>query len=135
LGFDEVNALTSVAPGANGRFQFNLRRSGNLVALNGHVDLTAMPVDRADVQLKVAFPGEVTNTDGELDSDAVSWVFAPGEVSEFHALVSASDPNTPSVARWTLLLGGVVAAAAIGVVLLAKANRNPPVRSSVGREP
>jgi hypothetical protein len=135
LRFDEVNALTSVAPQANGRFQFSLRRSGNLVALNGHVDLTAMPVDRADVQLKVAFPGEVTSTDGELDSDAVSWVFPPGEVSEFHAMVNSSDPNTPSVGRWTLLLGAVVAAAAIGVVLLAKANRNRPVRSSIGRGP
>ncbi len=134
LRFDEVNALASVAPQAKGRFKFNLRRSGNTVMLNGHVDLTALPVDRADIQLKIAFPGEVTSSDGELDSDAVSWVFSPGEVSEFHAVVNANDPNTPSVGRWTLLLGAVVAAAAVGVVLLAKAHRNPPVRSN-GRGP
>lgn len=134
LRFDEVNSLASVAPQAQGRFRFALRRSGNLVVLNGQVDLTALPVDRADVQLKIAFPGEVVNSDGEIDSDAVSWVFSPGEVSEFNAVVSAPDPTAPSVGRWTLLVGAVVAAAVIGVVLLAKANRNPPVRSA-GRGP
>jgi hypothetical protein len=134
LRFDEVNSLASIAPQAQGRFRFALRRSGNLVVLNGQVDLTALPVDRADVQLKVAFPGEVVNSDGEIDSDAVSWVFSPGQVSEFNAVVSAPDPTAPSVGRWMLLIGAVVAAAVIGVVLLAKANRNPPVRSA-GRGP
>jgi hypothetical protein len=127
LNFDEVNSLVAVAPQAQGRFKFALRRSGNLIVLNGQVDLTAVPVDRADVQLKIAFPGEVLSSDGELDSDTVSWVFAPGQVNEFNAVVSSPDPSAPSVGRWALGLGVVVAAAVVAVVVLARSDRNPPV--------
>jgi hypothetical protein len=129
LRFDEVNSLTGVVPQTRGRLRFDLHRAGGLVALNGQVDLSAMPVDRADVQLKVAFPGQVLNTDGSLDSGTVSWLFRPGQVSEFNATVSAPDPSAPSVSRWSLLVGLLVIIAAGAVVLLAKANRNPPVRT------
>lgn len=130
LRFDETNSLVTVAPQASGRFKFALRRAGNVISLAGQVDLTAVPVDQADVQLKIAFPGDMVSSDGELDSGAVSWVFTPGQVNEFNAVVSAPDPGAPSVGRWALLIGAIVAAAAVGVVLLAKSHRNPPVRSS-----
>lgn len=135
LRFDEVNSLVTVAPQAQGRFRFALRRTGNLIVLAGQVDLTAVPVDRADVQLKIAFPGDVVSSDGDLDGGAVSWVFSPGQVNEFNAVVNAQDPGAPSVSRWALLVGAVVAAAAVGVVLLAKSQRNPPARTSAGRGP
>lgn len=135
LQFDEVNSLVTVAPEAKGRFRFALRRSGNLVVLGGQVDLTAMPVDQADVQLKVAFPGEVVSSDGRLDGGQVSWVFSPGQVNEFNALVSSPDPAAPSLTRWSLLVGAVVAGTAIGVVLLARSRRNPPSRLSTMQEP
>jgi hypothetical protein len=134
LRFDEVNSLVDVAPQAKGRLKFDLRRTGGLVVLKGQVDLASMPVDKADVQLKVAFPGEVSSSDGTLDSDAVSWVFTPGQVSEFTATVNAPDPGAPSIARWSLLVGAIVLAAAAVTVILAKAHRNPPVRSG-GRGP
>jgi hypothetical protein len=134
LRFDQVNSLTSVAPLANGRFRFELRRTGGLVVLGGQVDLSAVPVDRADVQLKVAFPGDLVSTDGISTAGTVSWVFTPGQVSQFNAVLSSPDPSTPSVGRWTLLVAAVVAAAAVAVVLLARAHRNPPVPGS-GRGP
>ncbi len=134
LRFDEVNALVDAVPAAEGRFRFALRRAGTRVVMAGQVDLTAVPVDRADVQLKVAFPGDVLSTDGRLDGATVAWKFTPGQVSEFNAVVNTPDPAAPSVARWALLVGAVVVAAAIGIVLLAKAHRNPPVRSA-GRGP
>jgi hypothetical protein len=126
LRFDQLNSLVTVAPQASGRFRFALRRTGNLVVLDGQADLTAMPVDQADVQLKIAFPGDVVSSDGQLDGSQVSWVFSPGQVNEFNALVSAPDPAAPSVTRWTLLVGAVVAGTAIGVALLARSRRNPP---------
>jgi hypothetical protein len=134
LRFDELNSLVTVAPRAAGRFRFALRRTGNLVVLGGQVDLTAIPVDQADVQLKVAFPGEVVSSDGQLDRDQVSWVFSPGEVEEFNAVVSAPDPAAPSITRWALLVGVVVAATSVGAVLLARSRRNPPSRLSTTRE-
>ena len=134
LRFDQVNSLTSVAPLANGRFKFELRRTGGLVVLAGQVDLSAVPVDKADVQLKIAFPGDLVSTDGAVGGGTVSWVFTPGQVNQFNAVVGSPDPSTPSVGRWTLLVAAVVAAAAVAVVLLAKAHRNPPVPGS-GRGP
>ena len=134
LRFDQVNSLVGVAAQANGRLRFELRRTGGLLVLGGQVDLSAVPVDGADVQLKVAFPGELVSTDGTATASTVSWVFAPGQVSQFNAVVSSPDPSTPSVGRWTLLVAAVVAAAAVAVVLLARAHRNPPVRTA-GRGP
>ena len=134
LRFDQVNSLTSVAPLANGRFKFELRRTGGLIVLAGQVDLSAVPVDKADVQLKVAFPGDLVSTDGAVGGGTVSWVFTPGQVNQLNAVVGSPDPSTPSVGRWTLLVAAVVAAAAVAVVLLAKAHRNPPVPGS-GRGP
>lgn len=134
LRFDELNSMVTVAPAANGRFRMTLRRAGNRIILNGQVDLTAVPVDHADVQLKVAFPGDVVNTDGKVSDSTVSWVFAPGQVSEFSAVIGAPDPAAPSVARWALLIAAIVAAAAVSAILLAKAHRNPPVYRT-GRGP
>jgi hypothetical protein len=134
LRFDEINSMVTLAPAANGRFRMNLRRVGNRIILNGQVDLTAVPVDHADVQLKVAFPGDVVSTDGKADDSTVAWVFAPGQVSEFSAVIGAPDPAAPSVARWALLIAAIVAAAAVGAILLAKAHRNPPVHRT-GRGP
>ena len=134
LRFDQVDSLSSVAPKAAGRVRFELRRTGGLISLNGQADLSAVPVDRADVQLKVAYPGDMVNTDGRADAGTVSWVFSPGQVSRFTAVINSPDPGAPSVARWSLLVAAIVAAAAVAVVLLAKAHRNPPVRGA-GRGP
>jgi hypothetical protein len=134
LRFDELNTLVSVAPQADGRFRFTLRRNGGVLILGGQVDLTAVPVDGADVQLKLAFPGEVVSSDGELDRGQLSWVFSPGQVSEFNAVISTPDPAAPSVTSWALLVGLIVAAAAGGVILLAWRTRNPPSRWSARRE-
>jgi hypothetical protein len=134
LRFDQVNSLTSVAPKAAGRVRFEMRRAGGLISVSGQVDLSAVPVDRADAQLKLAYPGDVVNTDGRADDGTVSWVFTPGQVSQFNAVINAPDPSAPSVGRWSLLVAAVVTAAAVAVVLLAKAHRNPPVRG-VGRGP
>jgi hypothetical protein len=135
LRFDELNSLVSVAPQAQGRFRFTMRRNGGVIVLGGQVDLTAVPVDGADVQLKLAYPGDVVSSDGELDRGQLSWVFSPGQVNEFNAVVSTPDPAAPSVTRWAVLVGFIVAAAAGGVVLFAWRTRNPPSRWSARREP
>lgn len=148
LRFDELNSLATAAPQAEGRFRLILRRVGNRIVLGGQVDLASIPVDRADVRLKVAFPGEVLDTDGTIEDTAddttddtagtagttVGWVFTPGQVSEFTAVIGSPDPAAPSVARWTLLVTAIVAAAAVVAVLLARAHRNPPV-GGAGRGP
>ena len=83
-------------------------------------------MDKADFQLKVSFPGRVIETNGTDDAGTISWTFTPGQVNEISATVTYDDPQAPSVALWTLILGTIVAGTAVGVVLLARRNRNPP---------
>lgn len=128
LNFGEVSELAALGGSAAGRADLQLRRLGDRLSVQGRADLTTMPVDGADVRLAISFPGEVVETDGEAESGTVTWTFPPGEVSQLNASVAASDPNAPSVVGWTLLLTGLVALAAGAAVLLARRDRNPPVR-------
>ncbi len=127
LTFEQTSQLTQAAGPAGGAVQFALRRAGNRVQVNGQVDLKPVSVDRADFQLKISFPGEVLDTDGEDDSGTVSWTFTPGEVGDFNAVVGYDDPNAPSALNWTILLGILVAIVSLGTVGYARATRNPPV--------
>lgn len=128
LTFPQVGELISAAgaPGENVRLE--LRRAGNRVVVDGAVDLTTVDADLADFQLKIAFPGQVIDANGDADSGEVSWVFDAGEVGDIEAVVSFADPGAPSPVNWTLGLAVVVALAAGVVVLVARRTRNPPIR-------
>lgn len=127
LTFEQVAQLHTVAGAGGDGVRFEMRRVGNRVHVYGSVDLTTVSVDRADFQLKIGFPGQVIESNGDADSNEVSWTFTPGEVGEVNAVVAYADPNAPSAADWTLGLGGLVAAAALTVVVFARRLRNPPV--------
>ncbi len=127
LTFDEVALLSRTAGTAGERAVLNLRRAGNRVLVTGKVDLTTVPVDLADFQLKIGFPGQVLDTNGDADSGTVSWKFTPGTVGDISAAVAYDDPNAPSAAGWTFALGVLVAGAAAAVVVLARRERNPPL--------
>lgn len=127
LTFAQVASLSRVAGPAGGPVRLDLRRAGNRVLLVGAVDLTTVSVDRADFQLKISFPGQVLESNGEVDSSTVSWSFTPGEVGDVTAVVAFGDPNAPSAVNWTIGLAGIVALLAAGIVLIARRTRNPPV--------
>jgi hypothetical protein len=128
LTFDQVAELSQVGGAAGERMKLSMRRAGNRVVVDATADLTTVPVDHADFQLKISFPGEVLDTNGESDSGTVSWTFTPGEVGDASAVVAYDDPGAPSVAGWTVGLAALVAAAIGTVVMLARRNRNPQVR-------
>jgi hypothetical protein len=127
LPFDQLGALAAAVAPAGGAAELQLRRAGGRVLVSGSVDLTTVPVDKADFQLKISFPGQVVDTNGETDASTVSWTFTPGQVGDIAATVAYADPNAPSAVNWTLGLAGVVALVALGVVLLARHVRNPPI--------
>ena len=131
LSFDQTAELTRATLPEGDRTQFTLRRAGGRVLVSGAVDLTTVPVDKADFQLKMTFPGRVVDTDGETDGDTVSWTFTPGEVGDIGATVAYDDPGAPSVLNWTLGLAAVVALGALVVALAARRTRNPPVSPPV----
>ncbi len=135
LEFDQVGQLFQIAGGdtaaeAVQRSALTVRRAGNRVVVSGQVDLTTAGSDRADFQLKISFPGQVVETDGDADAGTVSWVFEPGEVGDAEAVVAFDDPRAPSPLNWTAGLAAVVALVSAAVVLLARRTRNPPVGSS-----
>lgn len=128
LTFDQVSELITAAGPPGEKVRLELRRAGNRVVVTGSVDLTTADVDRSDFQLKIAFPGQVLDANGDADSGEVSWVFEAGEVGDIEALVAFDDPDAPSPFNWSVGLFLVVALAAAAVVLAAHRTRNPPVR-------
>src|ERR1700712_1696792 len=69
LTFSELPQLANMNRDAAG-VDISLRRAGDLVILEGRADLTTLNDPDADVSLNVAFPGEVTSTNGdEVSSD------------------------------------------------------------------
>jgi hypothetical protein len=128
LTFDQVGTLSSAAGPAGERVQFALRRVGNRLIISGKADLTTVPVDRADFQLKITTPGEVLESNGDAEAGTASWTFEAGEVGDISAVIAVDDPNAPSPVSWTLLMSTLVALVIAGVVLLARRTRNPPVR-------
>ncbi|MFL6123553.1 DUF3153 domain-containing protein [Actinophytocola sp.] len=101
------------------QYRLSLRRAGDLVTLAGSIDLTQVPADRADVQIKIAFPGSVIRTDGDEDKGTVSWSPKPTSVTEFNAVAQYSSDGGNSWVRWALLVGGAALLAAVVATLLA----------------
>ncbi|WP_241386164.1 LppM family (lipo)protein [Rhodococcus sp. CH91] len=129
LTFGDVQQLATMSDQSAGMFQLNLQRSGDLVALNGRVDLESAPTQGTDVQFTIAFPARVATTNGTRESDSiVTWKLPAGEVSTLRAEVRYSDPNTRGFAGWA----GIMAGGALGVTLIiagaAWFTRNPAPR-------
>lgn len=112
LSLAEVPQLANLSRDATG-VDISLRRAGNLVILEGRVDLTNVTDPEADVKFSAAFPGEVTSTNGDrIDANAVEWQLKPGVVTTMSAQSRYTDPSTRSFAAaalWLLLAAGLVA--------------------------
>ncbi|MCV7085746.1 MULTISPECIES: LppM family (lipo)protein [Mycobacteriaceae] len=131
LTFAELPQLAGMHRDAAG-VDLSLRRAGNLVILEGRVDLTTLEDPEADVELSVAFPGEVTSTNGDrLGGDMVRWKLKPGVVSTMSAQARYTDPSTRSFAHAALWLTLSTFAAAGLVALMAwqGRDRSPRFRS------
>ncbi|MFD7657780.1 LppM family (lipo)protein [Actinosynnema sp. NPDC059797] len=120
LTFDEVKVLATATSASSSRYQLAFRRSGDLVTLSGSVDLTQVPPERADVQVKIAFPGEVIDTNGrEEDNATIAWAPKPGQASMITATVRYAGANAVSYFGWTMLVAGLTGGAALIVLVLA----------------
>lgn len=127
ITFPQVAELIAAAGEPGNTVRLDLRRAGNRVVLSGSVDLTTADADLADFQLKISFPGQVLDANGDADSGTVGWTFEAGRVGDVEAVVAIANPDAPSPVNWTLGLAAAVAAVTGLVVLLARRTRNPPV--------
>jgi len=124
LSFDDVTrVLPAISPTSTQAIRVQMRRAGDRVVVNGQVDLTRVAPESSDVQLKIAFPGTIRQTDGTAAQGVISWTFQPGAVTDVNAVVEYPDPNAPSWIAWSLLLFLVVAVAVALVVVLAASSR------------
>lgn len=131
LAFAEVPDLARLHPDAtDSGANLSLRRAGDLVILDGRVDLTSLTDPDADVELSVTFPGTVTSTNGErIADDSVRWKLKPGVVSTMSAQARYTDPSTRSftTAAIRLTLASLVVAGLVALLAWAGRDRTPRV--------
>lgn len=131
LTFAELPQLAEMNRDAAG-VNLALRRAGNLVILEGRVDLTSLSDPEADVELSVAFPGEVTSTNGErIGEDTVQWRLKPGVVSTMTAQARYTDPSTRSfvhAAMW-LVLSTFATVGVVALIAWQGRDRSPRLRA------
>ncbi len=129
LTFAELPQLANMNSDAAG-VDISLRRAGDLVILEGRVDLTTLNDPEADVTLSVAFPGEVTSTNGDqVSGEVVEWKLKPGVVTTMNAQARYTDPSARSLtgaAIW-LTVGSFVVAGILGWLAWASRDRSPKV--------
>jgi hypothetical protein len=101
------------------QYRMSFRRSGDLVSLAGSIDLTRVPPERADVQVKIAFPGRIVRTNGDNTDGTISWEPKPAAVTEFAATTQYSNESGVSWTQWVAMVGGGAIGVAVLVVLLA----------------
>lgn len=138
LGFAQLQTLTSslTSDGA-GTYSIDLRRSGDIVTLDGTVDLTNAPSGSgAEVSVSISFPAKVSTTNGSEQADnTITWSTTGkaknlqlGQNNLLQATVGYADPSRRTFTQWTLLLGGVTLGVAVLVVLLALLTRDRSAR-------
>ncbi len=129
LTFAELPQLANMNRDAAG-VDLSLRRAGDQVILEGRADLTSLSDPAADVSLSVAFPGEVTSTNGDrVAAEVVEWKLRPGVVTTMSAQARYTDPSARSftgAAIW-LGVGSFLVAGLIGALAYANRDRSPRI--------
>lgn len=128
LTFTQVSALATSISNQSASYHIALERSGDLVTMDGSVDLSQLPATGVDVQLKVDFPGPVTTTNGQRHGQTVTWVMKAGAVTPFNATDNYALGNSRGWRFWTAALGGGIAIVAAFVTLLALLARRRNLR-------
>lgn len=132
LSFAELPQLAGLNHDAAG-VDISLRRAGDLVIMEGRVDLTTLGDPDADVSLSISFPGVVTSTNGtRVSSDIVEWKLKPGVVSTMSAQARYTDPSARSFTSATIWMAFVAlsVAAILGGLAYYTRDRSPLVGTS-----
>jgi hypothetical protein len=127
LTFAELPQLANMNRDAAG-VDISLRRAGDLVILEGRVDLTSLSDPEADVSLSVSFPGEVTSTNGDqISAEIVEWKLRPGVVTTMNAQARYTDPSARSFTGAAIWLGlaSMVVAGIVGALAWTSRDRSP----------
>jgi hypothetical protein len=126
-----------------GEGQLTITRQGDTFTVAGTLDLSSglsgatgptgidpeQFLEGADLRVRLTFPGEVTQSNGEIEGNSVTWVPQVGERLELQATASAVESGGGGSSMTLLLIiAGVVVVAAIvvGIVVSQRRNRAAP---------
>jgi hypothetical protein len=79
----------------------------------------------AEMRVRITFPGEVTEANGEVDGNSVTWVPVVGERLEIQATAGAVDSGGANLTL-LLIIGAIVLAAAIAIGIVMSRRRAAP---------
>jgi phosphatidylinositol mannoside-binding LppM-like protein len=111
--------------------------SSGLTGATGATGLSGFPgaeqfLQGADLKIKITFPGPVTDTNGEVDGNTVTWVPVVGERLELRATASAIPSGGDSNLTMLLIIATVIVALAIVVGIVVAQRRNRPAVAASG---
>ena len=112
---------------------FRFAREADEFVFTGILDFTAQSLpddeggaDESNLTVAIGFPGEVTEHNGELNGQTVSWSTTTDERVEMRARGEASAPGAPVLVIVLVAVGllVLVAAAVLGVWLVLRSRKN-----------
>ncbi|WP_121251679.1 LppM family (lipo)protein [Nocardioides ferulae] len=120
--------------------QLSIERDGDVFRVSGVFDMdmseeeaemfgAADMMADAEIRVRLSFPGEVTESNGEVDGNTVTWTPEPGESTELTAVAEAEGGGSGGSGLVVgLVVGGLVllAAVAVLVVVLLRRRSTPP---------
>lgn len=127
--------------------ELRITREGDTFTVTGALDLssgltgatgaTGFPgaeqfLQGADLKVRITFPGPVTDTNGEVDGNTVTWVPVVGERLELRATASAIPSGGDSNLTMLLIIAAVIVALAIVVGIVVAQRRNRPAVAASG---
>ena len=86
----------------------------------------------AEMRVRITFPGEVTQANGEVDGNSVTWVPVVGERLEIQATAGAVDSGDSNLTL-LLIIGAIVLAAAIAIGIVMSRRRAAPAPAGPAR--
>ncbi|MGZ8625229.1 MAG: LppM family (lipo)protein [Actinomycetota bacterium] len=127
--------------------QLRIEREGDVFHVSGVLDLAAASgasglsgidpgtfLQGAQLQIRITFPGEVTETNGEVSGTTVTWIPEVGERLELEATASAIGGGGDSNTTLFLIIGAVVVVLAIVVVIVLMQRRKKPAVAAAGAD-
>jgi hypothetical protein len=132
ISFGQFNLLGDVVSQSFDRsaasMKMRVQRNGSTVLLTGAADLSSLTKDSAMVIVSVQFPGPVTATNGQQDSDdVVTWTLNSGSASALTAEAAYDDPSISAFREWAWIVGlvSVLVVVLVGGLAYLRRDRTP----------
>ncbi|WP_019204246.1 hypothetical protein [Tsukamurella sp. 1534] len=132
ITFGQFNQLGEVVSQAfettAASIKMRVQRTGETVVLSGTADLSSLSPNSAAIVVSVQFPGPITATNGQQESDdLVTWTLNAGTSASMTAEADYADPSIASFTLWAWItaLVSFLTAAVVGAIAYVRRDRSP----------